>query len=388
MRRALPLLALVFVACGDDSAPEVDAAFDAARDVPGLDAPGVDAPVDARGVDSAFDSGVDSGIDAGIPCECPELSATCDGITPGPVFSPDDVNFGQELMQALACADETVHAALYDVKWDCLVNAFAARLDADPDLELSIVTDDGTCPFDGSAYDCALDALADHPRVEIVLDGRPERMRHNFITFDSLRTWVSSADLTEPSFCDQFNHSMVVENAETVFAFEDVFFRMFFDRDFGPVPIEDPRFGGVYALYFSPQEPAGVAPNWFNDAIREIGAATIRVDVMMRDYDQFEITNALLEARDRGVEVRVLVGVGAVDQPAVQTLREAGVEVRAASMGHRVLIADTATVLAGSVDFTSRSWNDNANSLWIADATVAATFVREMDRVWSIASSE
>ena len=376
---------LLLSACGDDST-DVDAAVDAALDVPGLDAPGLDAPTDAPGVDSAFDSGVDSGIDAGIVCECPALPSTCDGITLGPVFSPDDANFGQELMQALACADETVHAALYDVKWDCLVDAFMARLEADPDLEVSIVTDDGTCPFDGSSYDCALDAIADHSRVDLVLDGRPERMRHNFATFDSLRTWVSSVDLTEPSFCDQFNSSMVIEDSETVFAYEDVFFRMFFDGNFGPVPIEDPRFGGVYALYFSPQEPAGVAPNWFNDIIEEIGSATIRLDLMMRDYDRFEITSALLEARDRGVEVRVLVGIGASDQPAVQTLREAGVEVRAASMGHRVLIADTATVLTGSVDYTARSWDDSGNSLWIGDASVADAFVREMDRIWAIAA--
>ena len=155
---------------------------------------------------------------------------------------------------------------------------------------------------------------------------------------------------------------------------------------FGHAPISDPRFGGVYALYFGPQDPPGVAPNWFNDVVREIGSATIRLDLMMRDYDRFEITNALLEARDRGVEVRVLVGVGASDQPAVQTLRDAGVEVRAASMGHRVLIADTATVLTGSVDYTARSWDDSGNSLWIGDASVADAFVREMDRIWAIAA--
>lgn len=374
---------VLLIACGDDSSPEVDASVDTARDVPGVDAP-IDVPgSDVPGSDATFDSGTDSGTDAGIECECPELPAVCDGITLGPVFSPDDANFGQELMQALACADTSVHAALYDVKWDCLVAAMMERLDADADLEIDIVTDDGTCPFDGSTYDCALNALAAHPRVEIVLDGRPERMRHNFMTFDSLRTWTSSADLTEPAFCDQFNHSLVVEDAETVFAFEDVFFRMFFDRNFGPVPIEDPRFGGVYALYFSPQDPAGVAPNWFNDLIREIGAATIRLDLMMRDYDRFEITNALLEARDRGVSVRVLVGLGALSDPAVQTLREAGVEVRAASVGHRVLIADGATVLAGSVDYSTRSWDDSGNSLWIADAAVADSFVREMDRIWA-----
>ena len=54
----------------------------------------------------------------------------------------------------------------------------------------------------------------------------------------------------------------------------------------------------------------------------------------------------------------------------MQTLRDAGVEVRAASMGHRVLIADTATVLTGSVDYTARSWDDSGNSLWIGDASV------------------
>ena len=160
---------LLLLACGDDSSPEVDAAVDAALDVPGLDAPGLDAPTDTPGVDSFFDSGMDAGIDAGIECECPTLPAACDGITLGPVFSPDDANFGQELMQAFACADQSVHAALYDVKWDCLVDAFAARLEADTDLEISIVTDDGTCPFDGSTYDCALDAIADHPRVALVL---------------------------------------------------------------------------------------------------------------------------------------------------------------------------------------------------------------------------
>src|SRR5688572_23174643 len=110
--------------------------------------------------------------DGGPMCTCPPLPELC--AMPAvdvPAFGPSDSNeiLGQ-LIGLISCADTTLQITSYEATFACLVDAVAARLDADPDLMVDVVIDDGQCPVEMGRLSCEWNALEMHPRVRIVAD--------------------------------------------------------------------------------------------------------------------------------------------------------------------------------------------------------------------------
>ncbi|MAC26241.1 MAG: hypothetical protein CMH59_07160 [Myxococcales bacterium] len=388
---ALALLALG--ACGDDdgpgptgdAGPGVDAS--APFDGGGGEADAATEPDAGAPADAAPDGGTDAGMDAGPPCACPTLPTTCTGPVAGPVFSPEDPAFGEQLMEVLACADESLHMALYLPGWDCIGDALADKLEADEDIVMEIVVDDDQCPTFGGTRDCdMLRGIADHPRVTIVDDDRSALMHHKYIVADGTSVWVSSANMTEDSFCEDLNNSVVIDDATIVGRFEEVFQRMFTDGSFGPVEPEGVTESAPYRLYFSPESPISSPSGWFTALTDAIAEAETSVDVMIFALTRGEISEALVAAHERGVEVRVLSSFRFGGEAAIQTLQDAGIDARVADVHHKVMILDGETVATGSANWSMNAWSNSENSLWIADADVASAFTDELDRVWATAS--
>jgi phosphatidylserine/phosphatidylglycerophosphate/cardiolipin synthase-like enzyme len=80
-------------------------------------------------------------------------------------------------------------------------------------------------------------------------------------------------------------------------------------------------------------------------------------------FTRQDIADALSAAHRRGVRVRGIVDTSYAMNPAVLSLRSAGVEVRTASMHSKVLIVDSALVTTGSANWSSNAWTNNENSL-------------------------
>jgi len=341
-------------------------------------------PTDAGPLpDTGPDTGRDAGPgDAGPSCPCPTLPTVC---TPPavatPVFSPS-TGFGDELMQLLACADTSIHMAVYETLWDCVPGAIAARLEADADLMVQIVIDDDQCPRVAGRLDCAWAALDGHPRVSIVDDSRSNLMHHKFVIVDGARVWVSSANLTTNSFCSDFNNSIIVDQPEIVAGYEAQFDRMHNLGGFGPVAPTDPIRGGVYALYFSPETPLSMPSRWFADMVATIDASTTSIEFMISAFTRTEVSDALIAAHGRGVRIQgIIAGAYAGDAPAM-ALQTAGVDFRIDNVHHKVMIVDGHLVLTGSPNWSQASWANNEASLWIDDATIAGAYAAELDRVY------
>ncbi len=382
--RWLAISCVLWVGCGDDDGP-VDSGTDTfVRADAGSDAAN-DSAADTR-QDARADVGApDLGFDAGPECICPTLPATCEGVVTDPTFSPDDPGFGLPLMQLLACSEVSVHAALYDTSWPCIVEAFQAKLEIDEDITFEIVVDDDNCRDTGVGRGCALDPLAAHPRVSIRDDGRSALMHHKFVIGDNTRVWVSSANMTQNSFCSESNNAVVIEESDVVGGYEAAFQRMFTDETFGPVSPEPPILGGVYALYFSPQSPIEAPPNWFMDMIGEIDASTVSIEAMIFALTRTEVATALINAHTRGVAVRVMTAPRFGGEAAIGMLSDAGIPVRLSDVHHKVLITDSATVITGSANWSANAWKNNENSLWIGDAPTAETYRSEFDAMWEAA---
>jgi phosphatidylserine/phosphatidylglycerophosphate/cardiolipin synthase-like enzyme len=106
------------------------------------------------------------------------------------------------------------------------------------------------------------------------------------------------------------------------------------------------------------------------------------------------IAAALIEAHQRGVEVRVVVDAGEARDRRSQAARlaQAGVPVRVdgrhAIAHNKVMVLDGRVVLTGSFNFTTAAQQHNAeNLLVVEDAALAARYAANWQRHWAHAEA-
>lgn len=348
----------------------------------------VDGATDAGADTSVADTAVDSTVDAGASCSCPVLPTTCTPPPSGdPRFTPDlDGSYSDPLLSLIACADSSLHLAIYSAQWSCLIDAIRARLDAAPSLQVEIVTDDDECPLVSGVRGCALSALEGNPRVTIVDDARSRLMHHKFLVADGSRAWLGSANFTEQSFCGDVNDGLVLTDPALVTGLDTEFERFFADGMFGPVPAADPIVAGPYSLYFSPETPVDAPSRWFTDLVTRIDGARLWIRVMIFALTRTEISDALIRAKARGVSVRVLVNPRFGAEPAVEALRTAGIDVREAPVHTKALAMDGRFVATGSANWSAAAWANDENSLFIDDSSIALSYEARFDLSWADAT--
>lgn len=357
---------------GPDVGPRRDAEVrDAEPVLPGRDAAAPDAEVITR-------------------CECPTVPAACPVIAAGaPAFAPStDFALTNQLFGVLACAEDTLQIAIYETDWDCIVDALSARLTASSTLRLELVIDDDQCPLDpGGVRLCALARLQDHPRVSIVDDGRTRYMHHKVVIADGRLVWTGSANFTRVSYCGELNDGLVLDEPALIDAYEAEFQRLYTAREFGPRPRTPPVTVGNYSVYFGPETPVTAPSQWFDAMIAAVDTASTSIAVMTSAWTRTEISDALLRASRRGVEVRALVPYHYQDEPPAQALIGAGLPVRVARVHYKVMLVDDRLVITGSPNWSENSWANNEASLWIRSTTVAAAYRTHFEAAFAAAAA-
>lgn len=346
---------------GPDVGPRRDAtpAMDAEAPAPDPDA---GEPLDAEPV---------------VRCECPTVPASCPILSAGtPVFAPSpDYALARQLFDVFACADDYLHIAVYESDWDCIVDALLARLAADQDLRVEMVIDDDQCPLDqGGVRMCALARLAGHPRISIVDDGRTRYMHHKFVIADGRVAWTGSANFTRVSYCGELNDGLIIDDRGVVAAYEGEFQRLYTQREFGPRARVAPFTSGPYTLYLGPETPVSSPGQWFEALVQAVDTASTSIAVMTAAWTRTELSDALIRASQRGVEVRALVPAHYQDEPPARALVAAGLPVKVARVHYKVMIIDDQIVATGSPNWSENAWANNEASLWIRSSSVAAAY--------------
>ncbi len=361
--------------------------------------PGVGATDAGRRDAAVRDSGpADSGVrlDAGFPdsgprdlgvvptCTCPPLP-TCGAVAAeSPVFSEDPAAFQAQLYGFMACADAYLRIAIYEADWPCAISALESQLERDTDLVLKVVIDEDRCPQENGVYRCPWSRLVGHPRVTLINDGRSRYMHHKFMIADGQRVWVSSANWTRGSLCQDWNDALVIEDPTIVGAYETHFARLFNERNFGPSARTPPIAAGDYQVSFGPQSPLNQAPLWWENILSAIQTASVSVDVASFAWTRQDAAQALLAARQRGVQVRALVShLYAAESPA-QSLMAAGVPVKVGPIHSKMMIVDGQKVFTGSANWSDNAWENNEDSLQLTGASVNA-YTAEFTRAWAAA---
>jgi phosphatidylserine/phosphatidylglycerophosphate/cardiolipin synthase-like enzyme len=135
---------------------------------------------------------------------------------------------------------------------------------------------------------------------------------------------------------------------------------------------------------FSPPLSGGCDP--LAAVLLEIGNARRTIRVQMYALTLQEIVGALVKARRRGVDVRVIVDRSQLTQDRSEVFRIAGlassgvpvlVDTVPGLMHDKVMVIDSETVLTGSFNYTWSAERFNAENLLVLhDATLAAEYTR------------
>jgi len=142
--------------------------------------------------------------------------------------------------------------------------------------------------------------------------------------------------------------------------------------------------GGVEAICFS-------RVGQCDDVIAHlIGEARKSIYVAIYSFTRDNLARALIEAKGRGVDVRVVLeGDNAYASGSdYQLLKDGGVDVRLdgnpALMHHKFMIVDGELVLTGSYNWSTAAEDRNdENIVIIRDRHVAEAFTQEFNRLWS-----
>ena len=145
-----------------------------------------------------------------------------------------------------------------------------------------------------------------------------------------------------------------------------------------------------YTIYFTnPDDPSARTYRGGPDAAlaEAIDQARLSVDVAVHDFNLWSLRNALIEAHQRGVSVRVVTESDNLDRTELQELIESGIPVlgdrREGRMHNKFAIIDRQQVWSGSMNFTvSEGYQNNNNLFEVRSSRLAENYLAEFDEMF------
>lgn len=139
----------------------------------------------------------------------------------------------------------------------------------------------------------------------------------------------------------------------------------------------------ILSIHFSPEGACE------DQVIYWIERANLTIHILIYSFTLDSISEALIAAHNRGVEVMVVFEKSQISQYSeYQTLRAAGVPVRndtnSKLMHHKVMIVDDMIVLTGSFNWSKSAQEYNNENLIIIQSTyIAAIYEEEFQETWT-----
>jgi phosphatidylserine/phosphatidylglycerophosphate/cardiolipin synthase-like enzyme len=147
--------------------------------------------------------------------------------------------------------------------------------------------------------------------------------------------------------------------------------------DWGRVYFTDPNSPNAQSLRGGPDRELA-------NAIR---AARVSVDAAIYELDLWSIRDALLDAHRRGLNVRVVAETDYLENPEMQDLISAGIEVRDdrkdSLMHNKFIVIDRQEVWTGSMNYTvNDGYKNNNNLLCLRSSQLAADYTAEFEEMF------
>ena len=140
---------------------------------------------------------------------------------------------------------------------------------------------------------------------------------------------------------------------------------------------------GAWEVYFSEVNAVGSPYSLEKRLVDRIGAATMRIDAALYDLDAAPVADALIEAHERGVQVRVVTETDNMADSEIGRLQDIGIPVSddkdsGSLMHHKFIVIDERYVWTGSYNTTHNGAYKNSNNVILIDSVpLAYNFTQE-----------
>ena len=216
-------------------------------------------------------------------------------------------------------------------------------------------------------------------------------MHHKFFVVDGRYVWTGSTNVSDSDAGGYSANVVVVLDSPTLASW--------FTREFETMWVDGkhhqhkPKNGELRTtvgdaevqLLFSPQDKA------VNEGVRPVlKRAQKRIDIAVFFLTHKAITKDLIDAHNRGVEVRVILDATAATNGYTkhELLRAVGIPVKVEAWGGKMHMKSAAVdgewVIAGSMNWTSAGeWDNDENTLIIRSPKLAAQYHEFFDSMWA-----
>ena len=147
--------------------------------------------------------------------------------------------------------------------------------------------------------------------------------------------------------------------------------------------LQAPSVGTWYQVYFTdpkyPDKPNERGEGIDRHLVALINQARHTVDVAAYELDLETVAQALLQAKQRGVAVRLVTDTDNLEEKVIQQLKQSGIPVvddkRGAIMHNKFIVIDRRYVWTGSWNLTVNcTYRNNNNAIWIDSEALARTY--------------
>lgn len=221
-----------------------------------------------------------------------------------------------------------------------------------------------------------------------------DRIMHNkFAVIDGTRVWTGSGNWADTGIYLEYNSnwSILIDHPELASTYTTEFNEMY-GGSFHTTKTDNtthhfPRLadGTVMECYFAPTDDAET-----HAIVRAINQATNTLDCRIFFFTDGDIAQAILDAHNRGVTVRILTDASSAENSFSQhqVMRDAGIQVKVEDWGgkehHKSLIADQRLVIIGSQNWTgSGNFSSDENTLFIENTVLAVAAKADYDLAWA-----
>lgn len=328
---------------------------------------------------------------AGAPAQ-PGVAAPAEGLAPlflgsltnssTLVTTAADTRFGVLAQQAQTSID----VALYDFDRASVRDALLAAKSRGVAVRVVGDNEDGADPSYAPFYQ-SLTAAG----IPLVTDSTTALMHNKFAVFDGGVTWTGSANFSDNAFVRNGENAVVITSTVVASIYTAEFNEMFGGKFHGAKTDNTAHSatvaGSPVEIAFAPTD--GVE----NRIIAALNSANVSINVAMFTFTSASIAQALIDAKNRGVAVEVLLDGTADGSQFSQRdpLCAAGVTVRvetwASKLHDKYAVVDAGSasdplVLTGSTNWTANAVTTNDENLLIVhDASLASGFGGDFARL-------
>ena len=268
-------------------------------------------------------------------------------------------------------AKSSIYMAIYQMTNKHIISALKDAYDKG--IDIKIYTDDTTVD------DEAFKELSSYG-IEVRSDSDEYALMHNkFTVIDNKILWSGSGNYTVYSFYRNNENYIRVEDESVAKIYKEKFFNLFN----GASKRVSPYHKDYTSIYFAPDYDLE------DILIEKINSASKSIHFMIYAFTDSDIADALIEAKNRGVEV-----IGVFDEKENQYqknsqynyLKDSGVAVyldgNSFKLHDKVMIIDSNTTFTGSYNYTEKASNYNQeNLLLIQRDDISLEYEAEFQRV-------